>query len=1738
VFISSLALSWGANTNPAGTTYRIDYWKVSGATSSVTTSAATGAVTGLDPGTSVYIMIYGLNGSTSASALSSGILYAFTAASGAANFSGLALGVSSIAWSWSDAVGEDRYVIAASSGGAVSASLAEGTTFWTETGLSTNTSYSRRVISIKSNYQNASLAAGRFALAAPPTGLAFIAVKSSQTTVSWSANGNPLGTTYQILHWLPAGSTATLMTNASSLTISGLFPSSTYTFQLYSINGDTQTTLSLTSAISTVTAAASLAQSERSGFWSDAAIWQQGIIPSEGYAAMINAGHTIILDQNATVASLNIQGTLRWSSVGSSSTLALHGGNLTIYSGGQIQIADETAPLAPGTTAAIILSSGTYLGQYGLTLYDGGALRIWGSTKSAYSTALSNIAPLSASLIVNVSSAAGWIPGDTIAVSQTEQSLQNQTESRVITSLSGSTLIVDQPFVFPHYASNTIIVANLTRNAVIRSSGSQTGYLRSLTTSATNFILNHAQLMDLGSGDLSGLRLEPSNGRTAAGTIEYSAIGPGAGGVSLSSAASIIIKGNVIYNQYGSGLRLTGSSNATIISNAIFNNQGYGLWLSSSSMMNTLRNNNISANAACGLLLTRSSTNTIETNSIDANSGCGIETSTDTFNNSLSNNIIFNNRDAGIRLHGARHSVSANQIHDNGSSGLFASGQYFVISQNQIDNNRSHGLLLNGNANVAHANLLRGNSASGIQAANGNNFFLNNISSGNAAYGILLNNASNSQIFDTTSSANAQGGISLDSSENLFFLKGAVFNNGGPGLAILKSTVAASDMTLGYQTSGAPAANTGAEIIFLDHGHVTLNNSRINPTTGISTSSLSGDFRSLISLKHNQEPGRVELWGDYRVLNSTLALDYSAALYPSTATSAQITPRQEASPLTISVSSTTDNYALTEHINITYNETNQQWLITGSASGTLGNFSGSLTAQPFPNSATPRFYLNATAHSAPAALDRADLLTRASSHDESTRKRLIFNATAPGFNSGKSRLMIGPGGGFVAKGAPWSYASIEAAPGALYYTIISSGAFTLLYSSVTNMDESGLQLGGSSATISMSSSTFDYLANAATSAFITARDLTSTAIFSFVRFDNSGSTTAVSNAYNVRVIGSDANLNWFFGASTGALSGINHSLSPGDKIIWNSIASPPTISAITINVSSITWGWSPAIGATGYRIISSTQGNLSGNLAQSSSSWTETGLSTNTLYSRRLVAFNFLDQSTSAASALYTLAAPPKNVRAADIFFSSASLIWEANSNSSSTVYQLSYWGAQGSTQTTSVNTATASLADLVEGSTYSVLVAAQNSDGRSNPAENGIVSFVLYLNNPAFLAATALGISSISWRWTDIGGEDGYRVISSSGGNMSGALSAGSTQWTESGLSTNTSYSRRILAFKETQTSSSPLIAVYTMAADPSNLQSVYTGVSSMTVSWIKNGNPEGTLTRLLTWTASGATTTVSTALSSNTLTDLLAGVTYYFSAVSLNGDNLLSGYSAIFSAYTQNAIKNSLIDRSRSWLIVSPRGRVRVNIPAGAFPDGTNITINEDISSNDIILPSDDSLELSTSSVVEITATLNNERVSPAETVLIEIRYSLTDFASGSKIEELFVGRFDNSHQEWTALESSRDSLEETATGLTRNFSLFGLLRRAPAANVHRGKAYPNPFTPSKGHQKIYIDNIPARSSVSIYAINGILVRHLTDDDGDGRVSWDVTNDAGNPMASGLYLGQINNLGQSTLLKIAVER
>ena len=80
---------------------------------------------------------------------------------------------------------------------------------------------------------------------------------------------------------------------------------------------------------------------------------------------------------------------------------------------------------------------------------------------------------------------------------------------------------------------------------------------------------------------------------------------------------------------------------------------------------------------------------------------------------------------------------------------------------------------------------------------------------------------------------------------------------------------------------------------------------------------------------------------------------------------------------------------------------------------------------------------------------------------------------------------------------------------------------------------------------------------------------------------------------------------------------------------------------------------------------------------------------------------------------------------------------------------------------------------------------------------------------------------------------------------------------------------------------------------------------------------------------------------------------------------------------------------------------------------------------------------------------------------------------------------------------------------------------------------RAVPNPYYGNSSYEinqldnRVKITNLPQRATISIFTVSGTLVRNINKDDSVTSVDWDLKNDYGIPIASGLYIIHVNAPG-----------
>lgn len=100
-------------------------------------------------------------------------------------------------------------------------------------------------------------------------------------------------------------------------------------------------------------------------------------------------------------------------------------------------------------------------------------------------------------------------------------------------------------------------------------------------------------------------------------------------------------------------------------------------------------------------------------------------------------------------------------------------------------------------------------------------------------------------------------------------------------------------------------------------------------------------------------------------------------------------------------------------------------------------------------------------------------------------------------------------------------------------------------------------------------------------------------------------------------------------------------------------------------------------------------------------------------------------------------------------------------------------------------------------------------------------------------------------------------------------------------------------------------------------------------------------------------------------------------------------------------------------------------------------------------------------------------------------------------------------------------------------------GLSLARAAADLSGLNVFPNPVRTTQGQSTLTFGQLTPFSQVRIYDAQGVLVREVSLDGAATLFVWDLTNDAGRPVAGGVYIYRVSNAaGEKRSGKVAVIR
>lgn len=231
------------------------------------------------------------------------------------------------------------------------------------------------------------------------------------------------------------------------------------------------------------------------GNWSSPATWLGGRVPGNAARVLIPYGIDVTYDvmrDKVRLKTIRVDGTLTTDvsvdcaclfetlviTQGATFTDGVPGGRRPLHTRSE-WIVSSRDPYLDTFTGGLLDQAGDDPHLLGRGIINLGVRRMWGGHKTSWVRTAAGQAPMAGDTSLTLArSPTGWAVGDTIAIGGTSPSPKTlDTEERVITAISGSTVSWSGPLIYNHDAHNLTTtrtdlqpaVANLNRNIVIRS---------------------------------------------------------------------------------------------------------------------------------------------------------------------------------------------------------------------------------------------------------------------------------------------------------------------------------------------------------------------------------------------------------------------------------------------------------------------------------------------------------------------------------------------------------------------------------------------------------------------------------------------------------------------------------------------------------------------------------------------------------------------------------------------------------------------------------------------------------------------------------------------------------------------------------------------------------------------------------------------------------------------------------------------------------------------------------------------------------------------------------------------------------------------------------------------------------------------------------------------------------------------------------------------------------------------
>jgi hypothetical protein len=435
--------------------------------------------------------------------------------------------------------------------------------------------------------------------------------------------------------------------------------------------------------------------SSTTGLWSTPGTWAGNAVPTA--SDPVNILHTVTVDgPSATALSLNIKsGAELTFSTFTTSELEITGGNMTVETNGHLTMGTAALPVDGNVTATLTLAKSAGTTYRRLIIQNNAIFTAHGSVKTPFTLATQDAS--STSVVVPAADAAGWNVGDRIVLGKTRRNGVEESETVTLTGISvngaEATLSWTGNLTYPHTMDGPLVVANLSRNVVIRSSGTtlgtDTAYIDNQTGAIDEFSAHYALFQNLGHPAVpAGAILVDTSRRV---TVSSCAFSGGYRPIDQSYAGASLINRNVFHRWTSAAVNLNfdGAGGYQVADNAFLG--GVTAFSTSNSQHALVRGNYVMGTTGSGISL-GGSLNFASSNTVVGGASDGI--SMGGTDNIASGNTVSRNNGDGIQQNTDGAWVFANTLRENGGLGLHVTSFNSVYGANRIHGNPGGGVRL------------------------------------------------------------------------------------------------------------------------------------------------------------------------------------------------------------------------------------------------------------------------------------------------------------------------------------------------------------------------------------------------------------------------------------------------------------------------------------------------------------------------------------------------------------------------------------------------------------------------------------------------------------------------------------------------------------------------------------------------------------------------------------------------------------------------------------------------------------------------------------------------------------------------------------------------------------------------------------------------------------------------------------------------------------------------------------